>query len=80
MDKERAVFVVHGRNEALRKSMFEFLRSIGLTPIEWERALQLTGQATPYIGEVLDTAFENAAAIVVLMTPDEITYLRPEFA
>ncbi len=67
----RKVFVVHGRNEALRRSMFEFLRSIGLDPIEWSEAIRLTGKGSPYVGDVLDTAFSVAQAIVVLMTPDD---------
>jgi predicted nucleotide-binding protein len=75
----RAVFVVHGRNDDARRAMFEFLRSIDLKPIEWERALELTGKASPYIGEVLDVAFGHARAVVVLMTPDEIAYLQPRY-
>lgn len=75
----RAVFVVHGRNEALRKSMFEFLRALDLTPIEWSRAVELTGHASPYIGDVLDTAFDHAQAVVVLLTPDEVAYLQPRY-
>jgi hypothetical protein len=74
----RSVFVVHGRNEPLRKAMFDFLRSINLSPMEWSDAVQLTGQGTPYIGQVLDAALDHAAAIVVLMTPDEIAYLQPQ--
>ncbi|WP_282818594.1 nucleotide-binding protein [Curtobacterium flaccumfaciens] len=75
----RSVFVVHGRNEALRKAMFDFLRSINLAPMEWSQAVQLTGEGSPYIGQVLDAALSHAAAIVVLMTPDEIAYLQPQF-
>ena len=75
----KAVFVVHGRNEVARKGMFDFLRSIGLKPLEWSQAVKLTGKAAPYIGEVLDAAFTAARAVVVLMTPDEITYLRREY-
>src|SRR5258707_9093895 len=30
--KGKSVFVVHGRDEALRKSMFDFLRALGLHP------------------------------------------------
>jgi hypothetical protein len=74
----RSVFVVHGRNEALRKAMFDFLRSINLSPMEWSQAVRLTGEGSPYIGQVLDAAFSNAAAIVVLMTPDEVSYLQPQ--
>lgn len=75
----RSVFVVHGRNEAIRKSMFEFLRSINLSPIEWTRAVELTGEGSPYIGQVLDAAFDHATAVVVLMTPDEVAYLLPKY-
>lgn len=75
----RSVFVVHGRNEALRKALFDFLRSIDLSPLEWSHAVQLTGEGSPYIGQVLDAALSNAAAIIVLMTPDEIAYLQPQY-
>jgi len=76
----RKVFVVHGRNRVARDGIFAFLRSLGLTPIEWETAVGLTGEGSPYIGTILDVAFQEAQAVVVLMTPDEITYLRPEYA
>lgn len=75
----RSVFVVHGRNEALRKAMFDFLRSINLSPMEWTSAVELTGEGSPYIGQVLDAAFEHATAIIVLMTPDEVAYLQPRY-
>jgi hypothetical protein len=76
----RSVFVVHGRNEDLRRSMFEFLRSINLAPMEWTTAVQLTGEGSPYIGQVLDAAFSHATAVVVLMTPDEVAYLQPRYS
>ena len=76
----RNVFVVHGRNKAARFSMFEFLRAIGLAPIEWSKAVSMTGEGSPYIGEVLTTALGAAQAIVVLLTPDDVAYLRSEYA
>ena len=79
-DMKRKVFVVHGRNEPARRAMFSFLRSIGLQPIEWSQAVAATGEASPYIGTVLDSAFDAAQAVVVLMTPDEIAYLRDEYS
>jgi len=75
----KCVFVVHGRNMALRDSMFAFLRAVGLQPLEWSQAVKATGEASPYIGHVLDTAFSMAQAVVVLMTPDDEAYLRKEF-
>jgi predicted nucleotide-binding protein len=80
LERARKVFVVHGRNEAARKAMFEFLRSIGLSPIEWSEAVKMTGEASPYIGRILDVALRAAQAIVVMLTPDDIAYLRPEYA
>lgn len=58
--------------------MFAFLRSIGLNPLEWTEALRLARSGSPYVGEVLDKAFEKAAAVVVLLTPDDEARLRPD--
>ncbi len=79
-ETNKNVFVVHGRNTLARDAMFTFLRSIGLCPIEWDEAVAATGEASPYIGKVLDAAFDRARAVVVLLTPDEVTYLRHEYA
>ena len=75
----REVFVVHGRNQAARSAMFQFLRSIGLHPLEWSEAVNYTGKPTPYIGEILDAAFSRAHAVVVLLTPDDEARLREPF-
>jgi len=75
----KKVFVIHGRNENLRKSMFDFLRCIGLQPIEWVEAISLTGKSSPYIGEILSAAFGHAQAIVSLLTPDDEARLSERF-
>lgn len=73
------VFVVHGRNIGVRKSMFEFLRAIGLNPLEWDTLLSATKSAAPYIGDVLAAGLRKATAVVVLLTPDDEAMLRKEF-
>lgn len=73
------VFVVHGRNETLRRSVFDFLRAIGLKPIEWSQAVTMTGKAPPFIGEILDVAFQQAQAIVVLLSGDDEAMLNKNF-
>jgi predicted nucleotide-binding protein len=73
------VFVVHGRNEKIRKALFAFLRSLGIQPIEWNKALALTKQGSPYVGQVVEAAFKNAKVIVVLFTPDDEAKLKTEF-
>jgi len=76
----RRVFVVHGRDQQLRDSLFAFLRTIGLAPIEWSEAVRMTGKGSPFIGEILDAAFGSAQAIVVLLTPDDEVRLSPELS
>jgi predicted nucleotide-binding protein len=77
-ERRKLVMVVYGRDEDTRLDMFSFLRSLHLLPIEWNDAIIRTGQASPYVGEILKTAFTMAQAFLVLMTPDEQATLRPE--
>lgn len=74
-----SVFVVHGRNEELRRAFFGFLRAVGLQPIEWRKAIELTRKSSPYVGEILDAAFREAVAVVVLLTPDDEAKLKDKF-
>jgi predicted nucleotide-binding protein len=73
------VFVVHGRNLRAKKALFEFLRALGLHPIEWARAVKATGHGSPHVGEVLDAGLSLCQAVVVLMTPDDVGYVRERF-
>lgn len=73
----RAVFVVYGRNEELRSSLFTLLRAFDLRPIEWSTLTQLSDSASPYVGELLELGLQIAQAIVVLFTPDEFVALSP---
>jgi predicted nucleotide-binding protein len=75
--QNRSVFVVHGRDLTARDALFEFLRAIGLRPIEWSQAVDLTAKPSPSIPEVLERAFAEAAAVVVLLTGDDEAYLAP---
>ena len=79
MPDTRNVFVIHGRNRPARDAMFDFLRAVGLNPLEWGQAVKMTGKGSPYIGEVLDAAFSNAQAVVVVLTGDDLARLREDF-
>ena len=77
-DDRRKIMVVHGRDRRLRVAMFDFLRSVDLRPLEWAELVGSVNVGAPYIGEVLDTAFEQAQAVVVLFTPDDAARLRAD--
>lgn len=75
----KTVFVVHGRNIKARNSMYDFLKSIDLIPINLSEANMLSNLVNPYIGETLDYAFSISQAVIVLMTPDDFGCLRKCF-
>ena len=74
-----SVFVVHGRNERVRRDLFEFLRNLGLNPIEWNVGKQLTRKASPHNGEVIAAIIHKAAGAVVLFCPEETALLKREY-
>ena len=51
-----------------------------LAPLEWDEARSLTGKASPYNGEILDRAFAEAQAVVVLITGDDLARLGTSYA
>jgi predicted nucleotide-binding protein len=74
----RTVFVVSGRDSAASHAVFNVLELMGLTPIHWETAVNETRTGSPYIGQVLETGFRIAKAVVVLFTPDDEVRLHAD--
>jgi predicted nucleotide-binding protein len=77
--KGNTVFVVHGRDDALRRSMFDFLRALNLHPLEWDHAIDEAKEGNPYVGNVLNVVMEKAEAIIVLFSPDDLAQLKDQF-
>jgi predicted nucleotide-binding protein len=75
----RNVFVVHGRDLARKRRMFELLRAVGLNPLDWEEMIRKMRSSSPYIGEVISYGLSVAQSIVVLMTGDDLAKLKEEF-
>lgn len=76
----RSVFLVHGRNEAARDAMTEFLRALDLSVISWTKANTLARTAlsrNPSTLETVQAGLRAAAAVVVLFTPDDLVALDP---
>lgn len=77
-DLTRNVFVVHGRDEQVRLAMFGLLQQLDLRPLEWEDLVKATGQTSPFLGEVVAAAPDQAQAALVLLTPDDLVRLHPD--
>lgn len=77
-DRRRNVFVVYGRDEQVRRAMFQLLQRLDLRPLEWEDLIRASGQASPFLGEVVAAAPALAQAALVLLTPDDLVRLHPD--
>ena len=73
------VFVVYGRDHRARDAVYAFLNALGLRHIEFDSAAKATGAASPSIDRVLDSAFDLAQAVVVLLTGDDEARLGVRF-
>lgn len=61
--------VIYGHDEeANAATLLGWLRAIGLEPGEWDELVRATGDASPYLGDVLDQAFRDAQAVVAFFT------------
>src|SRR5258708_9403700 len=72
----KAVMVIYGHDTEANTALFDWLRTIGLQPQEWSQLVRASGNASPYIGQVLDAAFRDAQAVVAFFTPDEHVVAR----
>jgi predicted nucleotide-binding protein len=77
--KSNNVMVVHGRNMEVRDSMFAFLRALKLNPLEFSHGVKATKKGAPGTLEVVDAMFKAAAAVVVVLTPDDEARLKTKF-
>ncbi len=76
-ERRRRVFVVHGRDGQALAAVSAFLRFIDLQPVEWERAREATGTASPFVADVLRAGMAMSQAVIVLITPDDVVRLHP---
>lgn len=77
--KNNSVFVVHGRDEKLRASMFDLLLRFGLNPLEWNQAVHAASGANPNIGQTIHNIMKRAQAVIVMFSPDEQAKLKAKF-
>ena len=78
-EKEKTVFVVHGRNLNIKRNVFAFLRSLDIYPLEWEGAVKMTNKGAPSTLEVIKAGMKNSKGIIVIFTGDDEAKLKEEF-
>ena len=77
---KRTVFLVHGRDHDARNALIELLRAFDLRVINWRDAISQAGEGgTPYTGDIVRAGMDMADVVVVLLTPDDVGYVRPAF-
>jgi predicted nucleotide-binding protein len=74
----RKVFLVHGRDHAARETLAELLKAFDLEVVSWPEAAAHAGGGTPDTGDVVAAGLRLADAVVVLLTPDDVGYVRPD--
>jgi predicted nucleotide-binding protein len=72
------VWVIHGRDEDFRRTIFNLLRAVELRPIEFNRAVARSGSGSPVVLDLILREIHNAPVIVALLSPDEYAELRDE--
>jgi predicted nucleotide-binding protein len=77
-DDPSEVWVIHGRDEGFRQTIFDLLRRIRLHPIEFNEAVARSGSGSPNVLDLVLREVRNAPAIVSLLSPDDYSKLRPE--
>jgi CAP12/Pycsar effector protein, TIR domain len=74
----RRIAVIYGRDSEASVWLFSFLRSLDLHPLEWTELVKATRSGAPSNRTVVEQLFEQATAVVVLLSPDEVCRLHPD--
>jgi len=78
----RIVMVIQGRDPARVDALYEFLRSLQLTPLEWSQLmtdhLRSGGHASAANLDLVRHGFERALGAIALFTPDDMAGMRAE--
>lgn len=74
------VFVVHGRDLRPVTVLDTFLTFCGLHLMEWSEAVRLTGKPQPTTYEIVRAGIVNAAAVIVIFSPDDLGRVADPYA
>ena len=72
----KAIMVICGHDKEANRAIFDWLRAVGLQPQEFTHLIDAKGEGSPYIDDVIRTAFNNTQAVIAFFTPDEYAFNR----
>jgi predicted nucleotide-binding protein len=78
MPDPKKVFIIHGRNMKARDELCIFLRSLGLSPINF-MDLRASMGGTPTVAEIVERGMDQAQGVIALITADEYAAVRSDF-
>lgn len=76
---KRLVFVVRGRDKKAYDALTSLLLALDLRIVTWDDAVRGVGGGTPHTLDIVRAGIEMSDAVVVLMTPDDLGQVKPEF-
>lgn len=76
---KRLVFVVRGRDQKAYDALAALLLALDLRIVTWDDAVRGVGAGTPHTLDIVRSGIEMSDAVVVLMTPDDLGQVKPEF-
>ncbi len=75
--RAKRVFVISGRNDEAVDAFNNYLRAMGLEPVEFERVRAELG-GTAEIARIVKAGMDRAHAVLALVTPEEFAALHPK--
>ena len=73
------IFLIHGRDHAARDAIHELLIAIGVSVVTWPNALDELPPDQHDIWRVAKQGFRMTHAAVVILSPDEVAFLSPQY-
>lgn len=74
------VFVVHGRDTRPVDVLKQYLLFLSLQMMPWSEAVRLTGESQPHTYDIVRAGIANAAAVIVIFSPDELARVKDDFS
>jgi predicted nucleotide-binding protein len=76
---KRYVFVVRGRDKEAYDALAAFLTALDIRIVTWDDATRGVGSGSPHTLDIVRSGIDMSDAVVVLMTPDDLRQVKPEF-